>query len=698
MRFSPKFLDDIRARLPVSQVVAKKVPLKRKGREFAGLSPFKDEKTPSFFVNDQKGFYHCFASGEHGDIFRFVMETEGLTFPEAVERLAGEAGIPMPAPEERTPEQERRADERTRLYELLELAAGYFEDEFKGPRGREARAYLDKRGLRRETIEAFRIGYAPADRNALKGYLAEAGFTAHEMAQSGMVVHGDDIAVPYDRFRDRVMFPICDLKGRVIAFGGRALDANVPAKYLNSPETPLFHKGAQLFNADKARQPAYERAQVIVVEGYMDVAALHEAGFPNAVAPLGTALTEDQVRLLWRMTPEPILCFDGDSAGKKAAFRAVETALPLLRAGHSLGFAFLPDGLDPDDLIRQEGPEALNLVLQRALPLAEVLWQREWGAGQWQTPERRAALEQQLFQLLEKIGDQAVRTHYQRAIRSKLFDAWRADSGRGAQGKGNGRQQSGQPYRQGGGYRQGNGGYGQGGGGTGGARKNGNYNNSFQGRGGGRFGAPPSASSSLRNSRIVSGRVAEPSSREALLICALINHPWLIEEHSEEIAELEFASKAMTTLRDAILSAQVSIISLDRSALRNHLSRSGLDRFISVAERAITHRSDKFAAPEAERAAVETGWHHAYALHIQRSRLQKALDAAKRAWDEDGSDEAFAHLLEIKRLVLHGGEECADVDFDQGRAESSEDTAVEAEPGGGLEGDVPAAPEEFPAD
>ncbi|MET0567751.1 MAG: DNA primase, partial [Hyphomicrobiaceae bacterium] len=318
MRFTPQFLDEIRSRLSVSQVVARKVALKKSGREYRGLSPFKSEKTPSFFVNDQKGFYHCFASGEHGDIFTFVMKTEGLSFPEVVERLASEAGVTMPKPERSDGREAERADERTRLYELVEAAAAWFEARLKGPEGQEARRYLERRGLRRETIAEFRLGFAPVSRSALKEHLASSGFTPQEMAASGMQIAGEDIPVPYDRFRNRVMFPIRDLKGRVIAFGGRALDPDAPAKYLNSPETPLFHKGDVLFNAAKARQLAFERGRIIVVEGYMDVIALAEAGFGETVAPLGTALTEGQLQVLWRMAPEPVLCFDGDSAGRKA--------------------------------------------------------------------------------------------------------------------------------------------------------------------------------------------------------------------------------------------------------------------------------------------------------------------------------------------------------------------------------------------
>ena len=411
MRFPPSLLDEIRARLPVSQVVGRRVNLKRAGRELKGLSPFKTEKTPSFTVNDRKGFYHCFASGEHGDIFTFLMRTEGLSFPEAVERLAQEAGVPVPKAGPRDVEAE---DQRTRLYELLAASAAFFEKQLAGPQGAEARRYLTRRGLDAEGIARFRLGYAPGSKSALKEHLALAGFTAAEMAASGMLIAGDDIPVSYDRFRHRIMFPISDMKGRAIAFGGRALDPEAPAKYLNSPETPLFHKGAVLYNAHNARVPAHDKGQILVVEGYMDAIALSLAGFAQTVAPLGTALTEDQIKLLWRMAPEPILCFDGDAAGRKAAFRAVETVLPHLKPGFSLQFVFLPDGLDPDDLVRQHGAGAMHAILERkSRALFDVLIEREEQQGPPAvTPEQAAALEARLKRLVETITDADVKARY----------------------------------------------------------------------------------------------------------------------------------------------------------------------------------------------------------------------------------------------------------------------------------------------
>ncbi|MEW5962508.1 MAG: DNA primase [Pseudomonadota bacterium] len=634
MRFPPHILDDIRARLPVSQVVGRKVALKKKGREWSGLSPFKVERTPSFFVNDQKGFYHCFASGEHGDIFTFLMKTEGLSFPEAVERLAEEAGVPLPKPEARDAALE---DERQRLYRLLEVAAVYFEDALKGSAGTEARAYLARRGLRRETIARFRIGYAPNSRSALKDHLAKAGFTLADMATSGMLISGADIPVAYDRFRNRVMFPILDLKGRVIAFGGRALDADAPAKYLNSPETPLFHKGHILFNAQRARAAAHDKGRVIAVEGYMDVVALAEAGFEEAVAPLGTAMTEDQLKLLWRMSPEPILCFDGDTAGRKAAHRAIDVALPELKPGVSLGFAFLPDGLDPDDLVRQEGAAAMEAVLARARPLADVLYQREWESGAWTTPERRARLEQQLRTLLSRIADPAVRSHYVDEARRRLAEAW-----------GNGPRDGARPAARA-------------------AHATARASAGGRGAGGGprvsRLGGPrggggqmpgsthAQASSALRNSALVAGEGAAPPYREVLLLRTILNHPWLIDHEAEAIAELPLASRALARLRDGILSLHARDYSLDRASLRAQLSETDLGKVLDLAERAVTHKSDRFAEPDADRAEVEIGWRHTLALHKRQVGLRRSLEAAERDWHEDGSEEALGRICELQRLL-----------------------------------------------
>ncbi len=627
MRFSPALLDDIRARLPVSQVVARKVKLKRQGREFAGLSPFKVEKTPSFFVNDQKGFYHCFASAEHGDIFTFVMKTEGLSFPEAVERLASEAGVTLPKPSAHDAEQ---ADERTRLLALVETACTFFEEALAGPSGKFAREYIAGRGLDRRTLSQFRIGYAPNSRTALRTHLASAGFSPAEMATAGMVISGEDIPVPYDRFRHRVIFPIADLRRRTIAFGGRALDPAARAKYLNSPETPLFHKGHVLFNAADAREAAHTRGEIVVVEGYMDVVALAEAGINNTVAPLGTALTQDQLRLLWRMAPEPTLCFDGDVAGRRAAHRALETALPHLAPGHSLRFAFLPDGLDPDDLVRQAGAEALQDCLKRAKPMADMLWDGLWETGEWSTPERRAKFEADIMSKISQIDDTNVREHYVADIRARLAKCWAPAgyrSNRSSRQPGSGRRNVN--------FRAGNG--------SGGAWAN----------QAGAFGRtdPAVAGASVRESGVVAGPAAALPSREALLIRQLINQPRLLHDYAEEISTLTLTSVPLMRLRDALLVLQVEDLPLDNTTLRHHLNTLGFGSLVGLIDKANSHKADKFAEPDAEPHEAERGWRHALALHNRQLELKQALQAAQAAWDADLSEESFERLKDINRQL-----------------------------------------------
>jgi DNA primase len=352
MRFSDAFLDEIRNRLPITQVVGEHVLWdKRKSQPGKGdmwaCCPFHGEKSPSFHADDRRGRYHCFGCGASGDHFRFLTEKTGMSFPEAVELLAGRAGVPMPTRDEKA---EKRAEARRSLYDVMELATAYFIEALAHNVGARARGYLLERGVSGSMQQRFRIGYAPDSRNGLKEFLAANGVSAKEMADTGLVVHGEDIPVPYDRFRNRLMFPITDFRGRVIAFGGRALSADVAAKYLNSPETELFHKRQTLYNGQAARQAGYDGKPLIVVEGYLDVIAAVAAGFEGAVAPLGTALTEDHLNLLWRMTDIPVLCFDGDSAGMRAAERSIDIALPMLKPGKSVKIVTLPGGLDPDDL------------------------------------------------------------------------------------------------------------------------------------------------------------------------------------------------------------------------------------------------------------------------------------------------------------------------------------------------------------
>src|SRR6202140_392843 len=434
MRFTPEFLDELRARLPVSEVVGRRVKWKKAGREWKGLAPFQQEKTPSFFVNDQKQAWFDFSSGKNGNIFDFVMATEGVSFPEAVERLAAMAGLPLPAT---TPDAERHAQRRKTLHDVMELAAKFFADTLASRNGAKARGYLGDRAISPATQLQFRLGYAPPERFALKEHLGSHGIPVEDMVEAGLLVSGDDIPVPYDRFRDRVMFPITDFRGRVIAFGGRAPGKDEPAKYLNSPEPPLFHKGDNLYNLATARQAAHDGATLVVVEGYVDVIAMVGAGFAASVAPLGTALTENQLALLWKMADEPILCFDGDRAGQKAAYRAADLALPQLKPGKSLRFALLPEGQDPDDLARSGGRVAIEEVIGAARGLADVIWSREIEGGTFTTPERRAALEKRINELTGGIRDEVIRRYYREDLAQRLQRTFAPDGARGGYGRGN---------------------------------------------------------------------------------------------------------------------------------------------------------------------------------------------------------------------------------------------------------------------
>jgi len=629
MRFSPSFLDEIRTRVPVSEVVRKKVRLTKQGREWRGLSPFNAEKTPSFYVNDQKGFFHDFSSGKHGDGFAFLMETEGLSFPEAVERLAGLAGLPMPV---ETREQREQDEKRASLTEITEWAAAYFERELAGPKGREARDYLARRGISDAARAHFRLGYASADRHGLRDFLAAKGAAAEAMIEAGLLIHGEDIAVPYDRFRDRVMFPICDRGGKVIAFGGRAMEAEAQAKYLNSPETPLFHKGATLYNLHNARKAAHEAGTVIAVEGYVDVIALTAAGFPHAVAPLGTALTAEQCGLLWRLSEEPILCFDGDKAGLKAAYRAIDTALPLLGPGRALRFVLLPGGQDPDELYRAGGAAALAQALETALPFVDVLWMRETEGRPLDTPERRAGLERRLSEVAARIADETLRRHYARELSSRLSNLF------GASGRPRGRLRGYAPR--------------------------GASAPSFKGRaapqGAGRAAAGPvPIGASLANSPLFRGVKPPVSPREALILLIFINHPALLENHVEEAAALEFGSEEAARLRDFLV--RCAGVGLESPGeLADAIEQAGLgplrDRLAGMA----AHATLWSVRPDAAPGDAAESLRQAFVLHRRTSALNRELRAVEARLAENPTDHDAARLRDIQtQLSALDGTEAA---------------------------------------
>ncbi len=655
MRFSPQFLDELRARLPVSEVVGRRVKLRKAGREWKGLSPFNKEKTPSFFVNDQKAMWFDFSSGKNGNIFDFVMQTEGVSFPEAVERLAGQAGVPMPV---MTREAQAHEERRKTLYDVVDLAAKFFEANLASRNGARGRGYLADRGITSTTQLKFRLGYASGEQYALKEHLGSVKISAEDMVEAGLLVAGEDIPVPYDRFRDRVMFPIADWRGRVIAFGGRALEKDVPAKYLNSPETPLFHKGATLYNIAAARQAAHNAVKpaqsapenfsgrVIVVEGYIDVIAMVTAGFEATVAPLGTALTADQLALMWRMADEPILCFDGDDAGRRAAYRALDLALPLIKPGKSLKLAALPDGQDPDDLVRSGGREAIEDVLAAARPLADVLWERESEAGAFNTPERRAALEARLAEVLATIGDEAVGRYYRADFGGRLRQLFApADIAT--------RRRPWEERR-----------------GRAGTAGRGPSPRAAFGRNEG-YGA---ASPQLLASPLHRGHRAAIPRREALILQAALNHPWLLHDRLEELAETEFRHADTRKLKAALIDilahrfghdsapdAGQEIVhraETERAELLAELTRAGFADLLGRIERTITTPSVWGARPEAAASDVLLTWKQLLALHRQWHSLTRELKDAELALGQDNSEANYTRLRDVKsRLSTIDGTE-----------------------------------------
>ncbi len=427
MSLPPGFLDELRTRLSLSQVVGRKVMWdQRKSNQGKGdmwaPCPFHHEKTASFHVDDQKGFYYCFGCHTKGDAISFVKETENVSFIEAVEILAREAGMPMPA---RDPKAQEKQDRRSQLAEVMEQAVQFFRLQLKTGAGAAARDYLTRRGLDAKALDRWEIGFAPEGWQALWDHLTGKNVSEDLILGAGLAKPSNKGKKPYDTFRNRIMYPIRDPRGRCIAFGGRAMDPNDNAKYLNSPETDLFDKGRSLYNHGPARQAAGKGQPLVVAEGYMDVIALAEAGFGASVAPLGTAITEHQLQLLWRISDEPIIALDGDTAGLRAAMRAVDLALPLLEAGKSLRFALMPEGKDPDDLLRAEGSGAVQGVLDAAIPMVKLLWQRETEGKVFDSPERKAALDKSLREKIKLIRDPSIRSHYGQEIKDLRWQLFR---------------------------------------------------------------------------------------------------------------------------------------------------------------------------------------------------------------------------------------------------------------------------------
>lgn len=637
MRFSNTFLDEIRDRVPISDVIGRRVSWdKRKTNvsraDYWACCPFHGEKSPSFHCEDRKGRYHCFGCGVTGDHFRFLQEIEGQSFPESVQTIADMAGVPMPVAD---PIMEKREKERGSLIDVMELATQFFQDQLQTAVGARARAYLRDRGLTGKTIETFRLGFAPDSRNALKEFLAGKGVLKEQIEACGLVVH-ENVPVSYDRFRDRVMFPILSSREKVIAFGGRAMSPDAPAKYLNSNETELFHKGNVLYNFTRARramQGADGAGTIIAVEGYMDVIALHQAGVENAVAPLGTALTETQLDLLWKMTSQPVLCFDGDGAGIRAANRAADIALPHLKPGRSVRFALLPDGKDPDDLVRHEGRAPLDKVMAEAKPLSEMIWGREINTGKFDTPEARAELEARLKQMVMVIADENVRRHYQQDIRDRLNGFF-------------------QPQ-----FQNRNGG---------GERRNFGGNNNFNGNGnfrGGRDAQRPGgpkastpASDRLMRSGLVRGHQDISALRESVLALTVVNHPALMQDDYDEIASIEYDNRELQRLWSGMLGVAASVAAqhLTRELLIERLEGEGFGPLLKSLDQQVRNARLWTATEEAAMEDAREGYRQALAFHKrskalrwQKIELEREIADATEAGDSEAIDQLMRALQEI---------------------------------------------------
>ena len=600
--FPPAFLDELRARASLYDIVGRHVqwhggksnPARR---DWWACCPFHQEKTPSFHIDDAKGFYYCFGCGAKGDVISFVMAMERLSYPDAVRSLARHTGVALPdsSPESvaREAEQEHK---RERLRAVLEEAQAFFCAQLRRQSARAAQEHLHRRDIAPDLWEQFSLGFAPPG-NRLLQHLADRSIRQSELLEAGLIGLGEQDRKPYDRFRNRIMFPIHDARNRLIAFGGRALAGDARAKYLNSPETALFQKRETLYNLARARRPAQEAQAVLLVEGYMDVIAMTKAGFAHVVAPLGTALGERQIALLWRLAPEPILCFDGDSAGIRAAERVMDLLLERLKPGHSMRFALLPKEQDPEDLLRQGGGEAMNRLLQNACPLDEMLWQREAARSDWRTPERRARLQQRLQQLVGRISDAKVRSFYQAAMGRRMRALF--------------------------------------------------------------FGSDREASASLAARRgALTGGIGEQSRRRIRLLLYLgIRFPPLAERYGEELGEMDIADSEAAATRDMLLEIIAREGVPDSEALQRRLREAGLGGIAEAFQR--TDWSSPMVAEGVHRADFtqeqgEKMWRHVHALERQTvARHRDIPDAASELAslpDEDSEESERESLHRLRAL------------------------------------------------
>ncbi|MEM6811990.1 MAG: DNA primase [Pseudomonadota bacterium] len=582
MTLSPRFLDELRSRVTLSDFVGRKVRLTRAGREFKGCCPFHNEKTPSFYVNDDKNFYHCFGCGAHGDVIGFAMQHDNLSFIEAVETLASEAGLEVP---KSSPQEIEKAKKQKSLYTLIEDATQWMEIQLREPQNIEAYRYMLDRGHHDEQLSRFRIGYAPADRQVLRNVMKEKGYTDKDMIEAGLLRPGNNGKEPYAFFRERIMFPVADRRGRVVAFGGRILPDHlrppdrgdyVPAKYMNSADNALFHKGHMLYGQGRARQAVADGQPLLVVEGYVDVMACVKAGFEGAVAPLGTALTEDQIILLWKMISherkEPILCFDGDNAGRRAALRAVERILPLLKPNQSAKIAFLPQGQDPDSLIKSEGSQAFQTVLNHSLSLVDFLWHSHTSGERFDTPEQRAGLSKALEDRSLMIADRDIQHYYRQAFREKTQKEFRSNL---------------LPN----------------------SLKNRHNRGSYQ----------------AQNQGIVSIKRPRFTRPEDKLIAAMINHPAIYEHFEEEFGLLVVEDKHLDNMRQDIITHILENPGCEKDNIINALKGKSYAQYLNKLLSQEIYALARFARPSAELDEVIEGWRQLYQSIAHNTNISQEI-------------------------------------------------------------------------
>ncbi|MEP2989036.1 MAG: DNA primase [Parasphingorhabdus sp.] len=606
MTLTPQWLDELRSRTTLSTLIGRTVKVQKAGREFKACCPFHNEKTPSFTINDEKGFYHCFGCGAHGDAIRWMTEQRGLGFMDAVKDLAAEAQMEVPAPD---PRAAQRQEQRATLHDVMAAAQDWFVTQFNGIEGAQAREYLKNRGISEKTIREFGFGFAPNSRGKLKEALSSHGIDL--LIEGGLLIKVDD-KDPYDRFRGRLMIPIRDPRGRVIAFGGRILGDGEP-KYLNSPDTPLFDKGRTLYNLDKASPASRQTGRILVVEGYMDAIALAQAGFDDVVAPLGTALTEHQIERIWKMVEAPILCFDGDNAGQKAAMRGALRALPILKPAHSLNFISLPAGQDPDDLIRSEGPQAFASLVAKPQMLGDKIWQVEYEAEPLNTPEAKAGLKKRVADHVRDIADSDIAQHYRQDFQERYeqaFFAKRENQQRKSQFR------PGKP----------------------------NFNSKFV----------PYKPMDDTKTVLVEGhdlRIAKA------IVSGLIRHPAQISKHFEELTAIKLADSQLQALLSELIGVALSKETLDMQGLLTILEQTnsynvakGLlraDALNFTFNRKLPENAPSETIERAHRDLAE-----AIKVVTARPGLEAALAEATRRVQDDLTDESFAEqqrLLKAKQ-------------------------------------------------